>query len=89
MANVVSLPARPKIEAPELLAELRPYRFEDQVHLIRMHRRFVNRPFCELLCRESARLTTIAPDRAIEAAELAVIVSDLVKEDRNEEEEEA
>jgi tetratricopeptide (TPR) repeat protein len=87
MANVVSLPARSKVEAPELLAELRPYRFEDQVHLIRAHRRFVNRPLCELLCRESARLTTIAPDRAIEAAELAVIVSDLVKEDRNENEE--
>jgi tetratricopeptide (TPR) repeat protein len=89
MANVVSLPARPKIEAPELLAELRPYRFEDQIHLIRMHRRFVDRPFCELLCRESARLTTIAPDRAIEAAELAVIVSDLVKDDKNGEDDEA
>ncbi len=84
MAHVASLPARSKVEAPELLAELKPYRFEDQVHLIRMHRRFVNRPLCELLCRESARLTTIAPDRAIEAAELAVIVSDLVKEDRSE-----
>jgi tetratricopeptide (TPR) repeat protein len=84
MANVANLPARPKVEAPELLAELRPYRFEDQIHLIRMHRRFVNRPLCELLCRESARLTTIAPDRAVEAAELAVIVSDLVKEDRSE-----
>lgn len=84
MVNVASLPARSKVEAPELLAELRPYRFEDQIHLIRVHRRFVNRPLCELLCRESARLTTIAPDRAIEAAELAVIVSDLVKEDRSE-----
>jgi tetratricopeptide (TPR) repeat protein len=88
MTHVANLPARSKVEAPELLAELQPYRFEDQVHLIRMHRRFVNRPLCELLCRESARLTTIAPDRAIEAAELAVIVSDLVKEDRDPEEEE-
>jgi tetratricopeptide (TPR) repeat protein len=85
MAHVASLPARSKVEAPELLAELQPYRFEDQIHLIRMHRRFVNRPLCELLCRESARLTTIAPDRAVEAAELAVIVSDLVKEDRSDE----
>lgn len=84
MAHVASLSERSKVEAPELLAELKPYRFEDQVHLIRMHRRFVNRPLCELLCRESARLTTIAPNRAIEAAELAVIVSDLVKEDRSE-----
>jgi tetratricopeptide (TPR) repeat protein len=84
MAHVANLPARSRVGAPDLLAELRPYRFEDQIHLVRMHRRFVNRPLCELLCRESARLTTIAPDRAIEAAELGVIVSDLVKEDRNE-----
>jgi len=83
MAHVANLSAGSKAGAPELLAELRPYRFEDQIHLIRVHRRFVNRPLCELLCRESARLTTIAPDRAIEAAELAVIVSDLVKDDRD------
>jgi tetratricopeptide (TPR) repeat protein len=70
-----------RTEAPELWAELKPYRFEDQYHLIRAHRRFATRGLCELLCQESARLTTIDPDRAVEAAELAVLVSDLLKEE--------
>ena len=38
MAHVASLPARSKVGAPELLAELKPYRFEDQVHLIAIRR---------------------------------------------------
>jgi len=70
-----------RVEAPELLAELRPYRFEDQLHLIRSYRRFVDWELCELLCRESARLTTIAPERAVEAAELAVVIADLLRAD--------
>lgn len=68
-------------EALELWAELKPYRFQDQYHLIRAHRRFVTWGLCELLCQESARQTAIDPDRAVEAAELAVLVSDLLKED--------
>jgi tetratricopeptide (TPR) repeat protein len=67
--------------AAELWAELEPYRFEERYHLIRVHRRFVNWGLCELLCRESLRLTAIDPERAIEAAELAVLVCDLLKED--------
>lgn len=73
--------AASRAEAPDLWAELEPYRFEDRYHLIRSHRKFVHWGLCERLCQESARLTTIDPDRAVEAAELAVLVSDLMKED--------
>jgi tetratricopeptide (TPR) repeat protein len=69
-------------QAPELWAELKPYRFEDRYHLIRAHRRFVTWGLCELFCQESARLTTIDPEGAVEAAELAVLVSDLLKEEQ-------
>jgi tetratricopeptide (TPR) repeat protein len=71
-----------RVVAPELWAELRPYRFQDRYHLIRTHRRFVTWGLCELLCQESARLTAVDPDRAVEAAELAVLVSDLLKEEQ-------
>lgn len=68
-------------ESRGLLAELKPYRFEDQYHMIRIHRRFVTRGLCELLCEESMRLATIDVESAIQAAELAVLVSDLLKEE--------
>ena len=68
-------------KAPELWAELKPYRFEDQYQLIRVHRRFVTWGLCELFCKESARLAAIDPARAVECAELAVLVSDLLKEE--------
>jgi tetratricopeptide (TPR) repeat protein len=81
MATLEKAPANPSwVEAPELLAELRPYRFEDQLHLVRAYRRFVDWGLCELLCKESARLTAIDPDRAVESAELAVVIADLLKE---------
>ncbi len=70
-----------RIEAPELWAELKRFRFQDQYHLIRAHRRFVTWGLCELLCQESYQLTTIDLDRAVEAAELAVLISDLLKEE--------
>ena len=70
-----------RAEAPDLWAELEPFRFEDRYQLIRCHRRFVKWGLCERFCRESARLAAIDPDRAVEAAELAVLVSDLMKED--------
>jgi tetratricopeptide (TPR) repeat protein len=73
--------AQTRIDAPELLAELKRYRFEDQYHLIRLHRRFVTWGLCELLCQESLRLTSVDPGLAVEAAELAVLVSDLLSED--------
>lgn len=80
MATLVNALAKPQAEASGLMAELRPYRFEDQLHLIRAYRRFVDWGLCELLCKESARLTTIQPDRAVESAELAVQIADLLKE---------
>ena len=80
MATLVNGPAKSQTEALELLAELRPYRFEDQLHLIRAYRRFLDGSLCELLCRESVRLTTVAPDRAVESAELAVVIADLLKD---------
>jgi tetratricopeptide (TPR) repeat protein len=70
-----------RTDAPELWAQLKPYRFQDRYHLIRAHRRFVTSGLCELLCQESARLTAIDPDCAVESAELAVLVSDLLKEE--------
>ncbi|HEV8577908.1 MAG TPA: hypothetical protein VGX68_02400 [Thermoanaerobaculia bacterium] len=66
-------------ETADLWADLEPYHFQDRYHLIRSHRRFVTWGLCERLCQESARLTAIDPDRAIEAAEMAVLVSDLLK----------
>jgi tetratricopeptide (TPR) repeat protein len=79
MEHLIDAPARPVTGALELWNELKPYRFEDRLHLVRTHGRFVTREMCELLCQESARLTAIEPERAIEAAELAVVVADLVK----------
>jgi tetratricopeptide (TPR) repeat protein len=72
--------AESRAEAPELAAELGPYRFEERGHLIRTHRRFVSWGLCEWLCHESVRLTAIDAERAVESAELAVLISDLLKE---------
>lgn len=71
-------------KAPELWAELKPYRFEDQYQLVRAHRRFVTWGLCELFCKESVRLAVIDPTRAVESAELAVLISDLLKEEDHE-----
>ncbi|HSG40078.1 MAG TPA: hypothetical protein VLE27_10610 [Thermoanaerobaculia bacterium] len=67
--------------APELWVELKPYRFEDQYQLIRGQRRFITWGLCELFCKESARLAAIDPARAVESAELAVFISDLLREE--------
>jgi tetratricopeptide (TPR) repeat protein len=72
---------RSRAEASGLWTSLKPYRFEDQCHLIRIHRRFVSWGLCELFCQESARMTAADPDRAVESAELAVLVSDLLREE--------
>jgi len=70
-----------RAEASDLWAELEPFRFEDRYHQIRSHRKFAHWGLCERICQECARLTSIDLDRAVEAAELAVLVSDLLKED--------
>src|SRR6185295_14250591 len=64
-----------------LWAELEPHPFQERHRRIRAGRRFVTWSFCERLCEESVRLTTIDPDLAVEAAELAVLVSDLLQVD--------
>jgi tetratricopeptide (TPR) repeat protein len=79
MHNLIDAPAPPRTSALDLWNELKPYRFEDRLHLIRTHRRFITREVCELLCQESARLTTVEPERAVETAELAVVVAELLK----------
>jgi tetratricopeptide (TPR) repeat protein len=80
MNDLTKTLAKSRMQAPELWAELEPYRFEDQYHLIRTHRRFLTWGLCEFFCQESTRLVTIDPARAVERAELAVLISDLVKE---------
>ncbi len=80
MEDLMSALAQSRFEAPVLWAELQPYRFEDQSHLVRVHRRFITWGLCELLCRESVRLTAIDAERSVQAAELAVLISDLLKE---------
>jgi len=82
MEDFMKALARSRAGAPELWAELTPYRFQDQCHLIRVHRRFVTWGLCEFLCQESARLTAVGPGRAVEAAELAVLVADLLKQEK-------
>jgi tetratricopeptide (TPR) repeat protein len=49
--------------------------------VVRTHQRFLAWGFCEFLCQESLRLTTVDAARAVERAELAVLVSDLMKDD--------
>ncbi|HYX26709.1 MAG TPA: hypothetical protein VFC23_21325, partial [Thermoanaerobaculia bacterium] len=81
MVDSLNSLAKSRAEACELWAELEPYRFEDQCYLIRTHRRFLAWGFCELLCEESLRLTAIDAAKAVERAELAVLISDLLKDD--------
>jgi tetratricopeptide (TPR) repeat protein len=81
MEDLLKALAESRTDAPGLWAELKPYRFQDQYHLVRAHRRFVTWGLCELLCAESARLTPIDPELAVESAELAVLISDLLKEE--------
>jgi tetratricopeptide (TPR) repeat protein len=81
MKNRGKAPAGPQTAEQKLWAELEPYPFQGQCHLIRTQRRFVTWKACEWLCRQSAGLTAVDPDRAVEAAELAVLVSDLLKAD--------
>lgn len=81
MVDSLNSLATSRAVARELWADLEPLRFEDQYYLVRTHRRFLEWGFCEFLCRESLRLTTIDAERAVERAELAVLVADLMKDD--------
>lgn len=73
--------AKSRAEAPALWAELQPYRFEDQYSSIRVQSRFLSWGLCELLCRESLRTGASDASRAVELAELAVLIADLLKEE--------
>jgi len=84
MEDFMNALAQSRSEAPALWAELQPYRFEDKSHLIRVYRRFISWGLCELLCKESVRLTVIDAECAVQTAELAVLVADLLKEDKEE-----
>jgi tetratricopeptide (TPR) repeat protein len=81
MVDSLNALARSRTEACELWADLEPHRFEDQYYLVRTHRRFLTWGFCELLCEESLRLTSVDAAQAVERAEIAVLVSDLLKDD--------
>lgn len=80
MVDSLNALAMSRAEACELWADLEPLRFEDQYYLVRSHRRFLTWGFCELLCEESLRLTTVDAALAVERAEIAVLVSDLLKD---------
>jgi len=81
MVDSLNTLARSRTEALELWGEIKPFRFEDQYYLVRTHRRFLTWGFCELLCEESLRLTSVDAAQAVERAEIAVLVSDLLKDD--------
>ncbi|HEV7510037.1 MAG TPA: hypothetical protein VGS07_34510 [Thermoanaerobaculia bacterium] len=81
MVDSLNALARSRSEACELWADLEPLRFEDQYYLVRTHRRFLTWGFCELLCEESLRLASVDAAQAVERAEIAVLVSDLLKDD--------
>lgn len=81
MVDSLNALARSRAEACELWADLEPFRFEDQYYLVRTHRRYLTWGFCELLCEESLRLASVDAAQAVERAEIAVLVSDLLKDD--------
>ena len=81
MVDSLNALARSRAAARGLWADLETFRFEDQYYLVRTHRRYLEWGFCEFLCRESLRLTRVDAERAVERAELAVLVADLMKDD--------
>ena len=66
--------------APELLAELVPRPFEEQLAAVLADERFHNWGLCQLLLRESLAAGVLDPARAIDLAELAVRVSEFLVE---------
>src|SRR3954469_3096789 len=66
--------------APELLAELAPLSFAGQLAAVLGDERFQNWGLCQLLLRESLAAGVEDPARAIDLAELAVRISELLVE---------
>jgi tetratricopeptide (TPR) repeat protein len=74
--------ARSRVEAPHLWEILAPLPLEEQLALVRRDAsRFVSWGLAELLCEESRAAAPDDADRAIELAELGVLVADSLAED--------
>lgn len=78
--------AASRAAAPALWEEIRSLSSKRQKSLVRTVPRFRTWGLCELLCWESVRLAAADAARAVEAAELAVLVSDRLKKDQPAEE---
>ena len=72
--------ARSRAEAPGLWQELEGRALADQRALVQSDRRFASWGLCELLCQESERIAAADAAQAIERAELAVLVADLLED---------
>lgn len=72
--------ARSRAEAPRLWQELSPLDPEQRLARLHADRRYTSWGLCELLCRESRRITSENAGEALALAELAVHVADAVAE---------
>jgi tetratricopeptide (TPR) repeat protein len=72
--------ARSRAEAPGLWQELADRTLADQRALVQSDRRFASWGLCELLCQESERIAAANASQAVERAELAVLVADLLED---------
>lgn len=73
--------ARSRAEAPLLWRRLARHPRERRPALIQCSRRFASWGLCELLCRESRKAAAGNPGRAVDLAELAALVADILQED--------
>jgi tetratricopeptide (TPR) repeat protein len=72
--------ARSRADAPALYQKLARFPFVRQKGLIRDTRRFKSFGLAELLCAESRAVAARDPGRALELAELAILVATVIKE---------
>lgn len=72
--------ARSREAAQALFEELARFSFEEQANLIQRDERFQSLGLSEFLCRESERVTSTDAARAVDLAELAVLVASLLEE---------
>jgi tetratricopeptide (TPR) repeat protein len=72
--------ARSRAEASGIWQELEGRALADQRALVQSDRRFASWGLCELLCQESERIVAADAAQAIERAELAVLVADLLED---------
>jgi len=72
--------ARSRLEAPALYQRLSGFSFDRQKGLIKDMRRFRSWGLAELLCGESLKTGARDPGKALELAELAVLLASLLRE---------